>query len=98
MGVNDLVISNNQIENITKDTSLLDTDFDFVDWGQGVSNLTIEGNIISSIETGVIINAQGFVDNTLFTEHKETVSSLKISDNVLELYKMVSALMQIPLA
>ena len=77
MGVNDLIISNNQIENITKDTSLLDTDFDFVDWGQGVSNLTIEGNIISSVETGVIINAQGFVDNTLFTEHKESVSSLK---------------------
>ena len=82
MGVNDLIISNNQIENITKDTSLSDTNFDFVDWGQGVSNLTIEGNIISSVETGVIINAQGFVDNILFTEHKEAVSSLKISDNI----------------
>lgn len=82
MGVSDLIIRNNEIENIFQDNSQLEPNFNFIDWGKGVSNLTIEGNIISLVDTGVIINAQGFVDNILFADNEEVVSSLKISENI----------------
>ena len=79
MGVSDLLIRNNTIENIFSNSS--PEQKLFVKNGRGQSNIVVESNHFEDLEVGVSINAQSLSDASIAVDQGLSITDIKIANN-----------------
>ncbi len=78
MGVSELLVRNNQLDNITSNESVEDAVFGY--GGAGLDAIVVEGNAFSGLDVGVLVNAQG-LGSSSYGGAEEPVSGVRIDGN-----------------
>ena len=79
MGVSDTVIRNNEISDVF--SQLANEENELIRTGRGLSNIVIDGNTFTNLDSGVIINAQGLGSPAYSLNTEEPVANIQIHNN-----------------
>jgi hypothetical protein len=82
MGVSDAIIRNNEISHVFSRQA--NEERPLIRTGRGLSNIVIDSNTFSNLDSGVVLNAQGLGSSAFSLSAQEPVTNVQINNNAFQ--------------